>query len=88
MACTAMFGNGTGNGWGGLGPTPTDLDKKFTLKQVHIATFDRLAYDLLIEFTLIKDMAEVKENSTKFLNGSIYLKILFGLRKRLLLRIR
>ena len=63
MACTAMFGNGTGNGWGGLGPTPTDLDKKFKLKEAHIATFDRLAYDLLIEFTLIKDMAEV--NSLK-----------------------
>lgn len=60
MACTAMFGNGTGNGWGGLGPTPTDLKKEFKLKQVELGVLDRVAYDLLAQFSIIADLAKVR----------------------------
>lgn len=60
MVCTAMFGNGTGNGWGGLGPNPTDLDKTFKLSVAEIGCFDRLASQLLLEFTVIQDMAKVR----------------------------
>ncbi len=59
MACTAMFGNGTGNGWGGLGPNPTDLNKEYPLKQVEIAAYDRLAHDLLRDFTILHDIVKV-----------------------------
>ena len=68
MACTAMFGNGTGNGWGGLGPTPTDLNKQFTLKKVEIAAFDRLAYELLSDFVVLEDIAKVIQNLQRITN--------------------
>jgi hypothetical protein len=67
MACTAMFGNGKGSGWGGLGPTPTDLDKKFTLKQVEIAKHDKLAHDLLRDFIIVQDFTKVTKH-TWFVN--------------------
>ncbi len=38
------FGNGTGNGWGGLGPTPTDLKKEFTLSEVRRKKYIDLQY--------------------------------------------
>eukprot|EP01117_Protostelium_nocturnum_P007833 TRINITY_DN2801_c1_g1_i1.p1 TRINITY_DN2801_c1_g1~~TRINITY_DN2801_c1_g1_i1.p1 ORF type:complete len:1044 (-),score=436.54 TRINITY_DN2801_c1_g1_i1:183-3314(-) len=59
MSCTAMFGNGKGNGWGGFGPSPTDLDKKFTLKQAEVAVFDRLAYETLQEFVILHDLVKL-----------------------------
>lgn len=59
MACNAMFGNGFGNGWGGLGPSPTDPNKHFQLKKVQIGVYDPVAYDLLVDFKIIADMARV-----------------------------
>lgn len=56
MACTEMFGTG---GWGGFGPRPAEEDKKYTLSIHQIAVFDRLAYELLEKFTIIKDIAKV-----------------------------
>lgn len=61
-----MFGNGSGNGWGGLGPNPTDLNKEFKLQQVEIAVFDRLAHELLMDFIVIQDIVkELPEDSNR-----------------------
>jgi hypothetical protein len=61
MICTAMFGNGTGSGWGGLGPNPTDLNKKYQLEIAEIGVFDRLASELLLDFTILQDLAKVNK---------------------------
>eukprot|EP01116_Phalansterium_solitarium_P008232 TRINITY_DN2178_c0_g1_i3.p1 TRINITY_DN2178_c0_g1~~TRINITY_DN2178_c0_g1_i3.p1 ORF type:complete len:1036 (+),score=353.53 TRINITY_DN2178_c0_g1_i3:2026-5133(+) len=63
MACTGMFGNGK---WGALGPSPTDLKLEFKLLEVGLARFDRLAYDLFVDFTILEDLSKhLPEDSSR-----------------------
>ncbi len=57
VACTNMFGVGEGSQWGGLGPTPPDLARRFPLKACHVAQFDREAWQLLMDLKVISGAA-------------------------------
>ena len=55
VACNGLFGCSE---WE-VGPTPPDVNKQCPLKQVELGLFDREAWALMYDFTIIADMAEV-----------------------------
>jgi hypothetical protein len=59
MCCTGMFGNGFGNGWNGLGPSPTDMNKSFSVLQADVAIYDGLADELHRKFKVLAEIAKV-----------------------------
>lgn len=61
-----MFGNGTNNGWGPIGPTPTDNQANFKLQAVELRLRDPLVFSLLSVFQLIADIVKkLPENSVR-----------------------